>query len=440
MSFSFTRYDLAYYAAAPLAAPLIAWKWARRGKYSNSAPGMFGRDLPRAGSAEAARFAGGSIWLHAVSVGEVAAAKAIEPGLRAAFPGLPLVLSVVTETGFEAARRSIPSADAHTFFPADLSWNVSRFLEAYRPRVVVIMETEIWPNFITLSARRGADVFLVNAKISDRSFPRYRRARGLLAPVFDSLAGVIAQTEEDAERFRGLGVAPERVKAVGNVKFDLRIAALTREERAAGRAELGLTPDRPVVIAGSTHEGEEKLMLAAFRRVLEVIPGAAMIICPRHPERFNAVAELIARERFSLRRASALEAGSSEKAPQVVLLDKMGALARAYGLCEAAIVAGSFCQVGGHNLLEPAAHGVPVIYGPNMKSQREMARLFEMRHAGIQVRGVAGLALAIIERLGDPVRGEAWGDKARRALEENQGAAGRAIEAMIEIAASHKAK
>lgn len=421
-----TRYDLAYFALAPVALPYLAVRWARKRKYRQSGPGMMGRNLPE--GAARAPFAEGSVWIHAVSVGEVAAAKAVEPHLRGVFPGRPFVISTVTETGQEATARSLPDVEARTYFPLDFSWNVARFLDAYNPAAVVIMETEIWPNFVTLARQRGAPVFWVNGKLSDRSFPRYQKVRGILRPVFDAIRGFCAQTEEDARRFEALGIARERIRVTGNVKFDLAIKTLDATERVEWRAKLGVRADQPVVVAGSTHEGEEEMLFAAMREVQEVMPDAVMILAPRHPERFAAVAELARAGGFRVRRASEGE-NAAESAPQIVVLDTMGVLARAYGLGEIGIVAGSWCPTGGHNLLEAAAHAVPVVFGPNMKSQREIAHLFKMGGAGTQVES-GTLAATLINFLRDPGVRSAEGAKALKVLQNNQGAAERSAEAI----------
>lgn len=418
-----TRYDAAYLAASPVAVPWLAWRWARRRKYRQSASGMLGAGLPEGAAGSA--FAKGSVWVHAVSVGEVAAARAVMPGLRGLFPSLPFVLSTVTETGQEAARRTLPDVDAHTYFPLDFSWNVRRFLDAYRPRVIVLLEAEIWPNFLTLAAGSGARIFLLNARMSDRSFPRYRAARGLARPILDSITGFCAQTELDAERFAELGVPPNRLRVTGNCKFDLDIPTLTGDERTADRGALGIPESAPVIVAGSTHEGEEELILEAFRSVRAELPGATLILAPRHPERFGVAAELARKAGFQTTLASA----SPNGVPQVVVLDKMGVLARTYGLADVAIVAGSFCPTGGHNLLEAAAHGIPVVYGPDMHSQRELARLFAAAGAGRQVQPSA-LAPTLLELLRNPELRRAEGGKCRAVLDQNQGSAARCIEAV----------
>jgi 3-deoxy-D-manno-octulosonic-acid transferase len=419
-----TRYDAAYYGLSPVALPMLAWRWARRGKYRRSAGGMLGRDLPTGAAAET--FVGGSVWIHAVSVGEVAAARAIEPGLRALFPGRPFVISTVTETGQDAARRALPGAEAHTFFPVDLSWNVNRFLDAFRPRVVVLLEAEIWPNFLTLAARRGASVFLINGRLSDRSFPRYRFARGVMRPVFDSFRGFCVQTAEDARRYGEIGVERARIAITGNCKFDLRVEPLDEAQKAELKRSLGVAPERPAVVAGSTHPGEEGMILDAFAEVRRAIPDACLVLAPRHPERFGDAFEIARSRGASVARAS--DPGGVER-PEVVILDKMGELARAYGAGEIAIVAGSFGRVGGHNLLEAAAHAVPVIYGPNMKSQREIAQLFRVGRAGTQVEPGA-LAETMLRFLQDPDARREAGVKCRAVLEANQGSADRAVRAL----------
>lgn len=425
-----TRYDVAYYALSPLGIPYLAWRWMRRGKYRESSRGMLGRELPEASARE--RFANGSVWMHAVSVGEVAAARAVEPGLRRLFPDLPFVVSTITETGQAAARRDIPHAEAHTFFPADLSWNVQKFLDAYRPRYVMLLETELWPNFLTMARRCGARIFLLNGRLSDRSFPRYRMGRGLLAPVFDSISGVCVQTEQDRRRFAELGIDEARIAVTGNCKFDLDVPLLSPEQRSERRRELGLSVTSPVIVAGSTHEGEETLILDAFESARGAADGLSLILAPRHPERFADAARLARSRGYRVRLASETPSAShAEPSPEVVILDRMGVLAQTYGLGDVAIVAGSFGSTGGHNLLEAAAHAVPVVYGPNMKNQRELAAQFKAAGAGTQV-DAAGLAPALARLLRDAELRRREGEKAYQVLRANQGSAQRCIEALEE--------
>lgn len=423
-----TRYDLLYTLSLPLVAPYLAWRHYSKGKYTESAGGMLGRRLPKGEAAR--RFEAGSLWVHAVSVGEVTAARAVIPGLRRLRPELPLVVSTVTETGQAAARRFFghDHGITLTYFPLDFSLLVRRFQEVFRPRVFVLLETELWPNFLTQAAARGTRCFMINAKISDLSYPRYRSFRGLLRPALAALGGVCAQTAVDAERFADLGVAPALIRVNGNVKFDLEQKPLSGEERRALMALFGMSPERRWIVAGSTHPGEEALILEAFKQVRARVPGAGLLLCPRHPERFDEAARLAEAAGLRTGRASAPNLAADA---EVIILDKMGVLAKAYGLGETSIVAGSFCSVGGHNLLEAAAHGVPVVYGPDMHSQREIDRLFNETGAGLQVTPEA-LAPTLVRLLEDARFRAEEGQKGYRLIEANRGAAQRAVAAIGE--------
>lgn len=424
-----TRYDMLYYTASPVLFPYLAWRWGKRRKYHESGPAMFGRQLP--GAERDGRFKNGSLWVHAVSVGEVAAAQAMAPGLKEQFPERPLVLSTITETGQAAARETVPEADAHIYFPADFSWNVRRFLDAYQPRSVVLMETELWPNFLTMTRERGGEIFMMNARLSDRSFPRYLKYRRVLDPVFSALSGVCVQTEMDRERFEALGVRPERVEVTGNCKFDVNFPTLTPGERASQREAWGILPHQAAVVAGSTHRTEEALALFAFQQVKRHVDDPCLILVPRHPERFGEVAQLVERRGMRLRRTSEMgtQPPPSGEPAEVILVDQMGILARTYGLGDVAIVAGSYCKTGGHNLLEAAAHRVPVIYGPNMKNQREIERLFRSAEAGTQVNE-EGLVDSLVSFFLDPDLRKQEGEKAYGVLEANRGSARKNLETL----------
>ena len=424
------RYNAAYLAGLPLLIPYLGWRRIRRGKYTESASGMLGRRLP---SGEAARrFADGSLWVHAVSVGEIAAARAVVPGLRALAPELPLVVSTITETGQAAAHQAFED-DTLTYFPLDWSGVVDRFQATFRPRVFVLMETELWPNFLTRAAAGGTRCFMLNARLSDRSFPRYRRFRRFLAPALAAIDGLCVQTPLDAERFAQLGIDPARIRVTGNCKFDLRGEQLTDDERRRMAEAFGMDPGRRWIVAGSTHPGEEELILAAFDAVRREEPRAGLLLCPRHPDRSDEVERLAAGDGASRRVGRASRPGAVND-PDVVILDKMGVLARAYGLGEVAIVAGSFCPVGGHNLLEAAAHAMPVVFGPDMHSQREIDRLFKDAGdggAGLQVKPEA-LAPTLIRLFKDDTYRAEEGRKALAVVEANRGSATRAVEAMAE--------
>jgi 3-deoxy-D-manno-octulosonic-acid transferase len=423
-----SRFDLAYCLALPALAPYLAWRRLAKGKYSQSAAGMLGLRLPPRPVAEA------TLWMHAVSVGEVAAARAVAPGLRKLLPELPLVVSTITETGQAAAERAFAGQACLTYFPLDLTPIVRRFQRVFAPRVFVLMETELWPNFLAEAHRRGTRCFMMNAKLSDRSFPRYRRLRGLLAPALAALDGVCAQTERDAERFVALGIAPERVAVAGNCKFDLPGHPLEPAERAALAAELGVAAisSSRWIVAGSTHPGEETLLLEALAQARRDHPQARLLLCPRHPERFgeafNLAAQAGAREGWRVGRSSAAAEALAADA-EVVVLDRMGVLARAYGLGELAVMGGSFVPIGGHNLLEAAAHAMPVVHGPHMHAQREIMRVMREEGAGLEASPDA-LGAMLRRLLSDPALAREQSERSRRAVQRNRGSAERAVQAV----------
>jgi 3-deoxy-D-manno-octulosonic-acid transferase len=420
-----TRFDLAYYCLLPAALPFFLYRRLARGKYHESARGMLGRDLPRGAQREV--FRNGSVWLHAVSVGETVAAKSIAPFLHELAPGLPLVATTITETGQAHARQILTEAGQVHYYPLDFSWNVRNFLDCFNPRVFIMMETELWPNFLTLAAARGCRVFMVNGKLSDRSFGRYRAARALLRPAFEAIRAFCMQTEGDAEKMRQLCGRPQDVHVTGNCKFDAPMPPLDGDVQQFVRKEylLGETR-RPLFVVGSTHPGEEEIVLRAFEETRRAVPGLQMILSPRHPERFREVYELCRNHPagWKVSRATAPRMES----PDIFVLDKMGELARIYGLGDVAVVAGSFCRIGGHNVLEAAAHSIPVVVGPHMHAQKELDRLFQASDSGCVRCDADNLGRTLAELFRDEVRRREIGALARHTATRNQGSARKSIE------------
>ncbi|HUT24157.1 MAG TPA: 3-deoxy-D-manno-octulosonic acid transferase [Sumerlaeia bacterium] len=419
-----TRFDLVYYLAAPIALPYFAYRAVRRGKYRESARGMLGLGLPDRDHRH--RYRNGSIWIHAVSVGETVAAKSIAPHAAEIAPGLPLVATTITETGQAHARKILTEAAEVSYFPVDLSWNVRRFLRCFKPRVFIMMETELWPNFLTLAAKGGAEIFMVNGKLSEKSFRGYRRGRAGLRPAFNAIRAFCMQTEADAERMRELCGRPGDVYVTGNCKFDVPFAVLSPEAAEGVRRQYGIGPPRPCVVVGSTHPGEEEIVLDAFAEARRTIPDLQMILSPRHPERFQEVATLCRKHKagFEVSRATAPRVES----PDVLVLDTMGELARVYGLGDVAVVAGSFVPIGGHNLLEAAAHAVPVVVGPHMRAQKEIDRLFVGGESGCVRCDATTLAATLVNLFRDPARRREIGAQARQTAEKNQGSAPASVE------------
>jgi len=383
----------------------------------------------------------GGIWVHAVSVGEVGVARDLLRAVGHLEPGLRLGLSATTEAGRNLAER-IASDTASVFaFPFDLSAPVERALSATRPGLILLTETEIWPLFLERAQRRGIPVALVNGRISPRSFARYRIARGFIRRTLARIALFAMQSEPDAERILALGAAPDRVRVTGNVKYDLP-AAPPFADAAALEALAG---GRQVLVAASTGEGEETLVLTAWRPFAE---RCLLVLAPRRPERFHAVAELVRREGFDLVRRSRPSDRISRSPDHpitrlpVYLLDSIGELASAYGLGAFAFVGGSLIPSGGHNPIEAWAHGLPVATGPHMENFREIARRGEDEGFLSRVSGAPELQAWIASCLDQPDSARSHGIRARGFVAKNRGAAAATAELVLPLlrdAAAHRA-
>jgi len=366
------------------------------------------------------------IWLHAVSVGEVAAASVLANSWTTRRPRLSVVVSTVTGTGREVARRSLPSAAGVVYFPLDLPRIVQRALAALRPRLILLTETEIWPNFLRACVRSQIPVAIINGRISARSFRRYRLVRPLFRRVLQCVDLFCMQTGTDAERILALGAPPERVHVVGNLKFDAAPQADSFSLSDRWRRELRIDAHRPVVVAGSTHPGEEEALLLAFLRLRREFPDLLLILAPRHPDRLAAVEAVISGKGLSAVRRSAL-VRRQEEAKEVLLLDTVGELSALYALGSVTFVGGSLVPKGGHNLLEPALHGRPILFGPHMENFAEASAFFVERGAAIQVNDGEELAWQLARLLRDPAARDRMGKAALEALAAHRGACERTI-------------
>ena len=363
-----------------------------------------------------------SIWLHAVSVGEVSAAASLVRALRARHPDMPVVLTTATPTG-RAQAATLFGADVEVrFLPYDTAGSVRRFLARIRPRAAIIMETELWPNLLHECGRRGVPVLFASARLAARSVPRYRRFGTLFSAGLRN-AWVAAQSIADAGRFVALGADPARTHVVGNLKFDMRLGeAVAENGRELRRRYLGA---RPVWTAGSTHEGEEDLLLDAHAVVERAVRGALLVLVPRHPQRFEGVAALLERRGLVFDRRGRSETVRPEA--QVLLLDTMGELTAFYAASDTAFVGGSLVPVGGHNLLEPAALGLPVIAGPYQFNSPDVARALAQRGALITVHDAQELSQAVARLLADADLRARLGDAARAAIDSHRGALARLL-------------
>jgi len=357
------------------------------------------------------------IWAHAASVGEVGALRAVVTALLREWPGATLVVTTMTAAGRDAARRSVPGARAHLLAPLDCRRALRPFLDALRPALVLIAETELWPNYFIESHRAGARVAIVNGRISERALARYRYVRPLLREALTSAELILAQTDDDARRFLTLGAAPSRVIVTGNTKFDLESlnAAPLRPELET------FAPGCPILVAGSTAPGEEQIVIDAWRELRIRFGQLALVLAPRHLERAAEIERLLRAAQIEYSKASAADADTAGTS-RVLLLDTMGDLRAMYGRGAATFVGGSLLPGrGGQSLAEPAAAGVPVLFGPFHENQRAIASALLEARAGAVVRDAAELARAVTAFLGDEAERLTAGRRARAVVERMAG-------------------
>jgi len=420
-------YSLILTAGFVLALPWFLWKGRSTGKYLRTFRERMGR-LPVYINVDGDR----SIWIHAVSVGEVLAARPLVPALRERFPGHRLFLSTTTMTGNAVAKKSVRGVDGLFYAPLDFPRPVRRVFDVLNPSLLVLVETELWPNLIHEARRRGTRVALANGRISARSFPRYLRVRRLVGAVLSEIDLFLMQGETHAERIRAMGAPADRVHVAGNLKFDA-VEPGKLPERLV-RLIHGGAAHRPLWVAGSTVGGEEELVLSAFHHVRERVPQARLLVAPRHPERFSAVPALVEAAGFRCLRRSALDPGAWRDG-EVLLLDSLGELAQVYALASVVFVGGSLVPSGGHNILEPAVAGKPVVVGPHMENFQEIADQFRSESALVQVASADELASEISALLLDEERRRGLGDRARELVDRNRGALRRTTDALSSLLA-----
>lgn len=370
------------------------------------------------------------IWVHAVSVGETRAAIPLIRALKRERPDSAVVLTHVTETGREIAAK-IPEVDLLLFFPFDLSWVVRRALRLIRPQLIVLIETEIWPNFVRTAQRQGIPVGIANGRISDRSFPRYLWFTSILKPLLENLAVCCMQSELDAGRIHALGARLSRVVVTGNVKFDMEVAA-DLPDGTALRTDLRLALDVPILVAGSTHAGEEAILLRVYRQLLKEGLAPLLVIVPRHPERAGEVADLAGREGFSCR----LRSRSDERQPplgagDVLVVDTLGEMLRFYQLSDLVFVGGSLVPVGGHNMLEASLLKKPVLFGPHTHNFKEISRMLLAGDGGRVVPDENALREVAARLLSRPEEARRMGEEGYALLQRNAGATGRTLAQLL---------
>lgn len=376
------------------------------------------------------------IWIQAVSVGEVALCRTLLPLIRKRFPGSAIVFSTITRTGNELARKLFSGDAIIIYFPLDFSFVVRRVIRLIRPKAYVMIETEIWPNVLKELARRSVPAILMNGRISDRSYGKYREVRTFLRPTLRRIAAYCMQSKADADRIIAIGAPPERVQVTGNMKFDAGATAGARP--AAGiLASLGLPADAMLIVAGSTHPGEEEVILAAYRRLCEFIGGLHLLIAPRHIERTGDVEDAVRGAGLSPARVSQLGPRPAPGQPsRVLILDMIGRLGEIYSVATVVFIGGSLIKHGGQNPIEPALFEKPVIFGPHMFNFRAVAAALLERGGAVQVDDKAHLLERMTYLLRNPRKRSELGNNAKMAIMENRGASERNSGALARVMAT----
>jgi 3-deoxy-D-manno-octulosonic-acid transferase len=428
-------YSLLLMAALLVGAPWWLARLATTGRYREGFWGRLGRVPAELRAAVlAASGARRVVWVHAVSVGEVLAATRLVAELGAALGSeWVIVVSTTTATGQALARERF-GASRMFYYPLDFAWAVRAYLRVLKPELVVLMESEIWPRMVIECGRRGIPVAVVNARVSDRSYARGIKVRAVWGRVLRRVDLFLAQSEEDAKRLVGMGARQSSMRAIGNLKYDVRVL----NDRPILNALRPLLERRRLVVAGSLLDPEEELLLSRWWEIRAKVPDVLLIVAPRHPDRFSVVVKLAERPGISVYRASELYAQSIRKQPLerlkplgVVVLDTIGDLAAVYGVADVAFVGGSLVKRGGHNPLEPAQFGVPVVMGPSYENFRDVVgKMIEADGIRI-VQDGGGLEAALVELLTDRDAAKAMGERGRAVFEAQSGATGRAVEALV---------
>ena len=409
-------YTLAMFLVTPLLVLRLLARGVRSRPYHRRWPERFGLfDAPGFS---------GSLWVHAVSVGEVNAAEPMIKALRRDYPNAPLVITTVTPTGTARVHQLFGDSVFHVYLPYDLPFAVRGFLKRIRPRLALIVETEIWPNLYFACRRRGIPLMIVNARLSERSLRGYKPMRGLVRSALRCVRQIAAQSRTDAARYRLLGADPQQIVVTGNMKFDMPIPEGAVAEGAAMRNHWG--PRRPVWMAASTHEGEELAVLEAHLQVLKRLPDALLLLAPRHPERFRIVEHAVRSLGFTCATRSGDEVPSLSH--QVFVIDAMGQLMPFFAATEVAFVGGSLVPIGGHNVLEPAALSVPVVVGPHTFNFEEITHSLIQQGGAERVAGADRLGPDVLKLLLDASKRARMGQAAQQVFERERGAVQRIMQ------------
>jgi 3-deoxy-D-manno-octulosonic-acid transferase len=422
----FLVWDVLYFCGLIVGFPVLVYRMMTRRRYRSGFWERLGGAPRRAGEKRC-------LWVHGVSVGEVLGSATLVEGFRRRHPDWDVVISSTTSTGYETAKRTFPDCMV-IYYPLDFTGSIARSLSRIRPSLVILMELEVWPNFVRLAGRRGIPVVIANGRLSKRSYGTQRMFRFVLSGVYERIARLAVQTEEYARRFRGVGVGAEKITVTGSLKYDT-VARSVRGAEALSR-ELGIASDARLLVAGSTTAGEEEVLLQVYGRLATEFPKLRLVIVPRRPERFDGVASLIRSHNFACLRRSAGGKGDRETDDAVILGDTLGELVRFYALATVVFVGKSMeAPGGGQNIMEPAALGKPVVFGLHMANFQETRDLLRSKDAGVEVGDAEGLYQGVRRLLGDEKAATEMGERARAAIDGARGATDRTLDVVEEALA-----
>lgn len=418
-------YEIVLYFFALMTFPKILYQRIKHGKYKQSFWKRLGLGLPPFKKKKG----GLVIWMHAVSVGETKAIVPLAHLIKETYANATLVISSGTETGYAEAKRILSFADSHLFFPFDFRWSVKRVLKLIQPNVIILCETDYWYNFTRLAKKMGANIIVVNAKISFKSMRRFQRISYLSQRLFSLFDYICVQNILYCSRFEKLGVAPAHLKATGNLKFDETVTYLSESELHLFKNKLGIEKQDLFLVIGSTHAPEEEWLIPIIHSLWRKFPRLKVLMAPRHPERFSEVSQLLSEHHIPHTRFSELKNGA-KTVKSFILMDAMGQLRKCYQSADVAIVAGSFVDhVGGHNILEPCSYATPVIFGPFMQSQPDFVELALAYGSGLQV-SILNLEKTLIDLFQENEKRKEIGWKGLKLIQENKGAAQKSFNAI----------
>lgn len=375
---------------------------------------------------------GNLIWIHAASVGEVKALGPLVDAIKSYNPSYKIILSNTTKTGKKQAERSLKNVDGFIFAPVDLPWVVQHVMKTLKPKILILIETELWPNMIRKAKENRSVVSLVNGRISPRSYKRYLYFKPLCQAVLEYVDLFCMQTEEDVNRIKTIGAHPDKIVITGNLKFEAFL--WQKLEKRFTKESLKLPPDLRLLVAGSTRPGEEEIVLESYQKLRENFPNLLLILAPRHLKRLRSIEELLTQRRFSyVRKSKWLKKSDRSRIPQVLILDTMGELAELYGLADLAFVGGSLVPLGGHNPLEPAIYGVPVLFGPHVEHFRKAADILIEAQAAVQVKNSQEFADSALKFLNNNREPNILAQKVKTAIQANSGTAQSSIKEIFKL-------